>query len=132
MNCKLHDDERPANPGPDGTNGLEAASETDTGASTPMPIPRDPDERVTTRNLLRKLEAQGYCCLLTGWQLTPETAGVDHLAPVSQGGQHAMSNIAIVDSRVNRAKGTLPLEEFIQLCVAVADWNRSKVQGGAS
>ena len=92
---------------------------------------RTADGRVTTKSLLAKLESQGFRCTLTGWDLKPETAGVDHTIPISQGGKHELSNIAIVDQKVNRAKNTMSLTEFVEMCTAVADWNRKKLEASS-
>jgi 5-methylcytosine-specific restriction endonuclease McrA len=76
---------------------------------------------VTSRMILNLLEKQGYRCALSGRQLTPETASIDHVLPLSRGGRHAIENLCIVDHQVNVAKGTLTLEEFVCLCREVAE-----------
>lgn len=75
---------------------------------------------VNVKNLKRMLEMQQYKCALTGWDLTPKTATVDHIHPLSQDGTHTIDNVHIVHTMANRAKGTLSLEQFVQLCRAVA------------
>jgi hypothetical protein len=77
-------------------------------------------ETITTKQILSLIEKQNYRCALTGWQLTPETASIDHIVPLSKGGDHAVENAQIIDWRVNQAKGTLSNEEFYELCCAVA------------
>ncbi len=74
---------------------------------------------ITKRDVLDLLETQTYCCALTGWELTPHTASLDHRLPVSRGGQHTVANAQVLHEDVNRAKGTLTNEEFIELCRAV-------------
>ncbi|MCC7409317.1 MAG: hypothetical protein IT442_14725, partial [Phycisphaeraceae bacterium] len=82
--------------------------------------------------VLALLQRQAYRCALTGWDLTPETAALDHIIPVSRGGEHRISNAQVLTKIVNRAKGTLTNEEFIELCGAV--WRhhrRSQPSDGA-
>ncbi len=71
---------------------------------------------VRTSHILRLLERQEYRCALTGRRLSPDTAALDHIFPVSRGGAHRIENAQVLDKQVNRAKGTLTNEEFIQLC----------------
>lgn len=74
---------------------------------------------ISKRDVLDLLESQAYCCALTGWELTPHTASLDHRLPVSRGGEHTVANAQVLHEDVNRAKGTLTNEEFITLCRAV-------------
>lgn len=80
--------------------------------------PRGP---VSTENVLRLLEFQQYRCALTGRELTPETAALDHIVPLRYDGQHAIENTQVLHKDVNRAKGSLTNLEFIHLCREVAD-----------
>jgi CRISPR/Cas system Type II protein with McrA/HNH and RuvC-like nuclease domain len=66
--------------------------------------------------VLKLIEQQNYRCALSGRPLTPETASLDHIVPLSRGGKHDISNLWIVDHQVNNAKGTFTVEEFIALC----------------
>lgn len=84
--------------------------------------------RVTEKRILERLEEQGYLCFLTGRTLVPENSAIDHLIPVSEGGRHEMENIAIVHADVNRAKNTMSLRDFIELCQAVIDWHHKKME----
>jgi 5-methylcytosine-specific restriction endonuclease McrA len=79
---------------------------------------------VTAKQLLAIVEDQGYKCALSGVELTPETASLDHIVPMSKGGTHTIENVWIVDRRVNGAKGTMTTEEFISLCRAVVKHNK--------
>jgi 5-methylcytosine-specific restriction endonuclease McrA len=81
---------------------------------------------VTGKQLKSLLETQGYRCAYTGESLSPEVASLDHVVPLSRGGEHGISNLAIVHHEVNAAKGTMTLEEFVIMCrkvVAHADRN---------
>lgn len=86
---------------------------------------------MSTTNVLRLLEWQRYRCALTGRPLEPQTASLDHIVPVRCGGQHRIENVQVLHKQVNRAKGTLTNEEFIQLCREVVEHvGRHNEQGG--
>ena len=77
--------------------------------------------KVTPTVALRILEQQQYRCALTGRELAPETAVLDHIVPLARGGAHAASNIWVLHREVNQAKGKLLLEEFYDLCRQVME-----------
>jgi hypothetical protein len=91
------------------------------GQSGPTP-PQKPRAVISRIALLGLIENQGYRCAMTGRQLTPETASLDHKVPLSRGGVHAIENIWIVHDDVNRAKGTMTAEEFVALCREVVSY----------
>jgi 5-methylcytosine-specific restriction endonuclease McrA len=96
------------------------------------PIAR-PRGKITVANVLRLLESQGYRCSLTGRQLTPETASLDHVIPVRCGGQHVVENAQLLHRDVNRAKTTMTTYEFVQLCREVVEHaGHIKEEGGAT
>ena len=70
-------------------------------------------------------------CALTGRPLEPETAALDHILPVSRGGEHRIDNTQVLERTVNRAKGTLTNGEFIALCGEVVRHLRVPVQPAA-
>ena len=74
---------------------------------------------VNPQAVLSLLEQQSFRCALTGRRLEPETAALDHVIPVSRGGEHRIDNTQVLDRTVNRAKGTLTNGEFIALCSEV-------------
>lgn len=76
----------------------------------------DSKRKVTASAIRELLTSQNYLCYLSGRELTPLTASLDHKDPISKGGSHDMDNIGIVDYRVNLAKGTLTIDEFIEMC----------------
>ena len=80
-----------------------------------------PSGRVTTANVLQLLEYQRYRCALTGRELEPTTASLDHIVPVRSGGEHAIENTQVLHKDVNRAKSTMTNEQFIQLCCEVVE-----------
>jgi 5-methylcytosine-specific restriction endonuclease McrA len=78
-------------------------------------------KNITARQVIDLLKRQGYRCAISGRQLTPETASLDHIVPLGRGGEHGIANVCIVDHRVNIAKGTMTLEEFVSLCRDVVE-----------
>ena len=84
--------------------------------------PRGP---VSTTNVLALLKYQNYRCALTGRELTPKTAALDHIMPVNRDGEHVVENTQVLHKEVNRAKGSLSNREFIKLCREVLDWSDS-------
>ena len=71
---------------------------------------------VTAKQIMSLIERQGFRCAMSGRTLTPETASLDHIVPLSRRGSHDLSNLWVVDHQVNSAKGTLTVEEFVGMC----------------
>jgi len=65
------------------------------------------------------LRRQMYRCSLSGRVLTPETMTLDHIIPLAKGGKYCCSNVQLVHSDVNTAKGTMSNEDFKQMCMDV-------------
>ena len=98
-----------------------------------QPGPASPTEArvgICRADLLRMIADQGYRCALTGRQLTPETASLDHKVPLGRGGVHAIENIWIVHEDANRAKGTMTAEEFVALCREVVSYQEGALPHG--
>lgn len=74
------------------------------------------ERRVTAKRLFEMLQSQGFRCAMTGRKLDPDTAEVDHIVPYAMGGKHDIGNVMIVHRDANRAKGTMTLKQFLQLC----------------
>lgn len=91
------------------------------GALSELPA----SEGVTGRALRAMLVEQGYRCPLTGEQLTPTNAALDHKTAVAVGGTNDLSNLWIVHKEANRMKGTLTTEEFVLWCERVAAYAKS-------
>ena len=85
---------------------------------------RNPSKGATATNrqreLLQLLERQAYKCALSGRPLTPDDCSLDHVTPVSRGGEHVIDNIQLVTRAINTAKHTMTNEEFISMCCDVA------------
>lgn len=99
------------------------------GNTTPLRTPSQADMAgtpVTTGAVLGLLERQQYRCALSGRRLTPQTAALDHIVPIRNGGEHVMENAQVLDKQVNRAKGSLTTAEFIRLCRDVVRWCAGK------
>jgi len=88
----------------------------------------DADDRPTAKRIRRLVELQGFRCAMTGLELTPEDANLDHVVPIAAGGKHVMQNVQVVHKVINQMKSTLPKDAFIEWCrrvVAYADNARS-------
>ncbi len=85
---------------------------------------REPKQsKALSINAVRQmLHAQQYRCALSGRQLTPDSAALDHIVPISRGGGHRIENAQVLHKDVNRAKGTLTNEEFLAMCREVVVW----------
>lgn len=81
---------------------------------------------VTVATLFEKLKQQEYRCAVSGRTLTPDNCEVDHVVPLANGGKMVYDNIHLVVSEVNRAKGTMPLEDFVSLCEDVVQYSRER------
>lgn len=93
-----------------------------TGRVEQVNAPSEGHEPITAKRLHELLESQEYRCALSGRELTPQTAALDHIKPLSSGGGNAISNAQIVQYDVNRAKGDMANDEFIAMCRDVAAW----------
>jgi DNA-binding CsgD family transcriptional regulator len=80
----------------------------------------NPKGRATSAELMRLIEKQNYKCALSGVDLTPKVAEVDHIIPRSKGGSDHISNLQWVHKRINRMKGAMSNQTFIQTCKLVA------------
>lgn len=90
------------------------------------------DGSVNKGNVRDLVDRQSYRCALTGRRLTAKTAVLDHIVPVSRGGDHRIGNAQVLDRAVNRAKSILTNEEFIALCTEVYRHARSQSRRGPS
>lgn len=73
------------------------------------------------------LRAQQYRCALSGRQLMPDSASLDHIVAISRGGEHRIENAQVLHKDVNRAKGAMGNEEFLALCREVVAWANRRV-----
>lgn len=66
------------------------------------------------------LVRQDFKCALSGRELTPSNVQADHIIPVSKGGSTDMSNVQLLTSEVNAAKGAMSQDEFVAMCCDIA------------
>ena len=69
---------------------------------------------------MRKLEASDFKCVLSGWPISPGEFELDHIVSINDGGSDETDNLQCVHPLVNKAKGTMSNEQFIELCHRVA------------
>jgi 5-methylcytosine-specific restriction endonuclease McrA len=72
---------------------------------------------------MKLIEKQKYRCALSGVELTPETAVLDHIVPITDGGGDDIDNLQWVHEEVNRMKGTMDNGQFIKTVKRIARWN---------
>ena len=72
---------------------------------------------------MKLIEKQKYRCALSGVELTPETAVLDHIVPITEGGGDDIDNLQWVHEEVNRMKGTMDNDQFIKTVKRIARWN---------
>ena len=65
-------------------------------------------------------EKQNGVCFFTGWILT-NTAQIDHITPITRGGNHELSNLRWICREANYAKRNLTDAEFINVIRAIAE-----------
>jgi 5-methylcytosine-specific restriction endonuclease McrA len=79
-------------------------------------------EAVTVERLMQKMHEQDWRCALSGVDLTsiPQDTQLDHIVPISQGGQHTMDNVQFVHRVVNAMKRTMNEKTFVRWCVRIS------------
>ncbi len=91
------------------------------------------NDRPTAKKVRRLVEIQNFCCAMTGLELNPEDANLDHIVPIVAGGEHVMGNVQVVHKVINQMKSTLPKDEFVEWCRQVVAYSgRSKSATGSS
>jgi hypothetical protein len=68
-------------------------------------------------------EIQRGRCALTGWPVSWSSVGWDHTASIDRIDNnlgYTLANIQLVHKDVNMARGTMGVEDFIEMCQAVA------------
>lgn len=83
-------------------------------------------EKITAKRLHELVESQGFACALSGRPLTPDTAELDHITPLSRRGRNTIDNVQVVHQQINRAKGTMTQDEFVAMCQEVTLWNEQQ------
>ncbi len=70
-------------------------------------------------------------CYLTGKEIDlkqPRTYSFDHIVPATRGGDNSFKNLGICTKEVNFAKSDLLVDEFLQLCKEVLEYNGFEVK----
>lgn len=106
----------------DGKSGLSTPPATsESGCETKRREKKPgPGSSVTPKMIEQLVIRQQYRCALSGLELTPLVATVDHIVPLTRGGEHDLTNAQIVVDYINTSKGQMTNDEFIAMCVAVA------------
>ncbi|MCI0333667.1 MAG: HNH endonuclease [Planctomycetes bacterium] len=87
---------------------------------------------VTSKMIMNLVEQQDFRCAISGRELTPQTASLDHILPLSRGGEHGINNVWVVDHQVNSAKGTMTCDEFVTMCRDVATHQEKQLVDAAA
>jgi 5-methylcytosine-specific restriction endonuclease McrA len=78
--------------------------------------------KITGTELERIWAAQNGKCGLTGRAMTPQTAELDHIVPISRGGSLEIGNLRWLCSEANQAKGKMLDHEFFAICEEVSEY----------
>lgn len=68
-----------------------------------------------------KLRKNKFKCALSGIELTPDNFCIDHIQSMADGGTNDIANLQCVHPLVNRMKGTMSNEQFVDMCRRVAE-----------
>ena len=109
-------------PSPDGGIDVLEPERGKRGARTRPGATKPRLDRLPPAEIMTLLLRQNFRCALTGQSLNPSNAALDHIRPICRGGNHTIRNMQALLDAVNRAKGTLTSDEFIQLCREVVAW----------
>lgn len=80
------------------------------------------ESKVTSKSLYKMIKDQDFRCALSGVEIRPETAALDHKKPLAIGGGNDLDNLQWVHRDVNTAKGSMTHEAFVEMCRRVAAW----------
>ena len=78
---------------------------------------------ITVDDIASLYEIQRGRCALTGWSVSWSSVGWDHTASIDRIDNnlgYTLENIQLVHKDVNMARGTMGVEDFIEMCQAVA------------
>lgn len=117
---------RPTSRGHFGTGKTTGRARRFSGRRTVLPTASDiegtPVTTATVRDLLVSEMAKpgGMRCALSGRPVALEEVTLDHVVPSCLGGRDVIENLQVVTAQANTAKGTLSMDEFVELCCDVA------------
>ena len=79
----------------------------------------DETQKLKPSELWSIAKKQRCKCALSGISLINYNVSVDHVIPISRGGTNTISNIRLVDNRINKMRNVMTDTEFINLCLQV-------------
>ena len=82
--------------------------------------------------ILAKLKASGFKCALSGWPISPDLFELDHIQSIQDGGTDDVENLQCVHPLVNKAKGTMSNNQFIEMCRGVSETHPEKTEGSSA
>lgn len=82
---------------------------------------------ITIEWLEKTLANQDGNCALSGIPIDLMTCEIDHILPETRGGSDDLTNLRLVCTRANEAKGNMTDDEFLELCCNVL-WKSSDGQ----
>lgn len=85
----------------------------------------------TYREFLTKIGPNPKC-YITGSAIdltVPEAYSIDHIVPISKGGDNSIDNAGIIRRDVNEVKGGNTLPQLVQICIEILEANGYEVSG---
>lgn len=88
------------------------------------------NKRFNYKDVLDYIGGWETTCYLTGRKLDlrKDDYEFDHIIPISKGGSCELDNLGVTCAIANRSKSNLSVEEYIQLCKEVLEYNGYKVE----
>lgn len=81
-------------------------------------------ERITYMDLYKLAKKQKCRCALTGDKLCRDNISVDHIIPISKGGNNTIENIRLICFDVNIIKNSLLDSDFFTICKKIVNYNK--------
>jgi len=78
------------------------------------------NDRPSGPELMRILLSQEKRCCYSGVELTVDNCSLDHKKPVSKGGTNHPKNLQWTTKEINKMKGSLTEERFIEICKEIS------------
>lgn len=88
------------------------------------------DRDFTLKDVKEKFNGRWHC-YLTGTPIEPSETdkyALDHIVPRSRGGKSNLENMGLLRRDVNEAKSSKTIDEFLQLCKEVLEYNGYEVR----
>jgi len=89
-----------------------------------------PEMTFNVNDLLSKIN-HNPVCYLSGEPINiyePNKYNLDHIVPATKGGDNSINNVGFLSSTVNRMKSDLTVEEFIEKCKQILEYNGYEVK----